>query len=326
MAVKVGSARIDERGKITGGKAGDQTKNEVGTQNWYKHSKGWRVLRPIDRQVGIQMAKCMQMACDNNKIGYDQTGRNTLYKVAQPYNFDVSKVTTDTETDCSALVRVCCAYAGITVKDFVTSGEASALLATGKFVELKDTKYTNKSDYLRTGDVLVTKTKGHTVIVLNDGPKVEEAVVEEKYNLGDRILKNGMEGDDVKELQSMLIQAGYDLGKWGADGDFGDATEIAVREFQKKTKLDVDGQVGPQTLKKLEELLPDEVIKDAKKVTIINGNCYVRIAGNKNSESIGIARKGETFTYLNETSTEGWNKIQFEGKEGWVSGMYSKLV
>ena len=59
MAVKVGSARIDERGKISGGKAGDQTKNEVGTQNYYVHSKGWRVLRPNDAEKGIMMAKCM---------------------------------------------------------------------------------------------------------------------------------------------------------------------------------------------------------------------------------------------------------------------------
>ena len=36
MAVKIGSARIDERGKISGGKAGDQTGNEVGTQNFHK--------------------------------------------------------------------------------------------------------------------------------------------------------------------------------------------------------------------------------------------------------------------------------------------------
>ena len=33
MAVKIGSARIDERGKISGGKAGDQTKNEVGRKS-----------------------------------------------------------------------------------------------------------------------------------------------------------------------------------------------------------------------------------------------------------------------------------------------------
>ena len=83
MAVKVGSARIDERGKITGGSAGDQTKNEVGTQNYYVHSKGWRVLRPNDAEKGVMMAKCMQMACDNNNIGYDQISRNDLYAKAR---------------------------------------------------------------------------------------------------------------------------------------------------------------------------------------------------------------------------------------------------
>ncbi len=41
--VKLGSARIDENGHATGGKAGDQTGKEVSTQNWYKHNKGWRV-------------------------------------------------------------------------------------------------------------------------------------------------------------------------------------------------------------------------------------------------------------------------------------------
>ena len=46
--VYIGSARIDERGKASGGQAGDQTGKEVSTQNWYLHSKGWVVLRPKD--------------------------------------------------------------------------------------------------------------------------------------------------------------------------------------------------------------------------------------------------------------------------------------
>ena len=46
-----------------------------------------------------------------------------------------------------------------------------------------------------------------------------------------------MEGNDVKELQSLLIQAGYSCGSYGADGDFGDATENAVRELQKDSKI-----------------------------------------------------------------------------------------
>ena len=48
MAVKVGSARIDENGRAHGGKAGDQTGKELPVQSWYRHSKGWRVLRCTD--------------------------------------------------------------------------------------------------------------------------------------------------------------------------------------------------------------------------------------------------------------------------------------
>ena len=114
MAVKVGSARIDENGKAHGGQAGDQTGKEVSTQSWYLHSKGWRVYRAKNPSVAEKIAQCMERACKNSKIGYDQDSRNTLYKEAEPFGFDVSKVTTACETDCSALVRVCCAYAGIT--------------------------------------------------------------------------------------------------------------------------------------------------------------------------------------------------------------------
>lgn len=46
MSLVVGSARIDESGHISGGKPGDQTGNEVSTQAYYVHSKGWYCLRP----------------------------------------------------------------------------------------------------------------------------------------------------------------------------------------------------------------------------------------------------------------------------------------
>ena len=99
MAVKVGSARIDEHGKARGGQAGDQTGKEVSTQNWYLHSKGWRVYRAKNPSVAEKIARCMEMACKNSKIGYDQDSRNTLYKEAEPFGFDVSKVTKPCETD-----------------------------------------------------------------------------------------------------------------------------------------------------------------------------------------------------------------------------------
>ena len=140
MAVKIGSARIDERGKTTGGAAGDQTGNEVSTQNWYLHSKGWRVFRAYHAGVAEAIAACMEAACANNHIGYDQNQRNTLYNAAKPYGFDVCKVTTDVETDCSGLIRVCCAYAGIMLSDFNTATEASVLQNSGAFADRKSTR------------------------------------------------------------------------------------------------------------------------------------------------------------------------------------------
>ena len=88
MAVKIGSARIDEYGRAHGGQAGDQTGKEVSTQNWYLSSKGWRVFRAKNPSVAEKIAQCMERACKNSKIGYDQYQRNTLYKAAEPFGFD----------------------------------------------------------------------------------------------------------------------------------------------------------------------------------------------------------------------------------------------
>lgn len=173
MAVKIGSARIDENNHAKGGKAGDQTGKEVSTQSWYKHSKGWRVFRAKNSALAEKIATDMQYACDNNNIGYDQGQRNTLYNVAKPFGFNCKDVNKKCETDCSALVRVCCAYAGIMLPNFRTTTEPSILLNSGYFMEMKGKQYTDSSDYLMRGDILCTKTQGHTVIVLNDGSKIK---------------------------------------------------------------------------------------------------------------------------------------------------------
>lgn len=173
MAVKIGSARIDENGHTKGGKAGDQTGKEVSIQNWYLHKKGWRVIRCLDPQRAVLIADDMQYACDNKHIGYDQNQRLTLYNVAKTVGFNCSKVTQNCETDCSGLVRVCCAYAGIKVSNFNTSNELTILLKSGYFEEMKGAKYQNTSDYLIRGDILVTKTQGHTVVVLSNGKYAE---------------------------------------------------------------------------------------------------------------------------------------------------------
>ena len=55
----------------------------------------------------------------------------------------------------------------------------------------------------------------------------------------------GMKGDTVKNVQKLLKQLGY---LDSADGYFGSGTEAAVRAFQERNGLTVDGKVGRQTL------------------------------------------------------------------------------
>lgn len=66
-------------------------------------------------------------------------------------------------------------------------------------------------------------------------------------------LKRGSKGEYVTALQTKLLQKGYDLGKYGIDGDFGSATEAAVKQFQKDHGLKVDGIVGANTWSELEK-------------------------------------------------------------------------
>lgn len=62
-------------------------------------------------------------------------------------------------------------------------------------------------------------------------------------------LRPGDSGGDVKALQAFLLGAGYYVGN--LDGDYGNATTVAVMGFQAANGLDVDGKAGPMTQAKI---------------------------------------------------------------------------
>lgn len=145
----------------------------------------------------------------------------------------------------------------------------------------------------------------------------------------DRLLKNGCEGEDVKQLQTALIRLGYDCGRWGADGDFGDATELALKAFQRDSGLDADGICGPKTRAALDKALAklEAAVSKPRLVEIRGGSCYVRAEPGTASAVIGVAREGEHLKYLGETDgATGWLRVDFEGRAGWVSGKYGRLI
>lgn len=165
---KIGSARIDEHGQVSGGVPGDQkqfktpdTTGEVSQQDFYLHPLGWHVIRAKSQALGDNLAKEMKIACDNPYIGYSQAKRADIIR-------DGVNSPRPTSCDCSTLVRACMiAACGIDPGNFTTYNEKTVLLKTGLFEWYNYTK----GDILKDGDILVTRKKGHTVIVTEGDTK-----------------------------------------------------------------------------------------------------------------------------------------------------------
>lgn len=335
MAVLIGSARIDERGKATGGQAGDQTGNEVSTQNWYARSEAdvkWVCIRHRDATVREKIAHCMELACMSKHIGYDQYDRLTLYNALKDKGFDIERLDKDVETDCSALVRVCLAYAGVMVDNFTTYNEKTILSKQGNFDIYTDDSYAKSSAKLMRGDILVTSKKGHTVVVLSDGVDIER-------ELGSRELKKGMSGNDVKVMQEILIKSvGYNMAPYGADGDFGAKTEECVKHY-KTNHMHEKNADGVATIKMIQHLIDNYRVQSAgetelakpiehekwDKTVVITGNSVnERIGNGANFTSIGIVKKGNEYKYV-ATSANNWIAIEDRNCVYWVSGQYAKV-
>ncbi len=70
---------------------------------------------------------------------------------------------------------------------------------------------------------------------------------------GTTVLNKGAKGEPVTKVQEALIQAGYKLPKFGADGDFGGETQTALKKFQTDAGMKPpSGVLDAQTLKGLE--------------------------------------------------------------------------
>ena len=65
------------------------------------------------------------------------------------------------------------------------------------------------------------------------------------------VCRKGAKGNITKIIQRLLISKGYSLPIYGADGSYGDETVKAVKSFQTKNGLLVDGIVGQETWKAL---------------------------------------------------------------------------
>lgn len=253
--IKCGWASIDERGKISGGRAGDQNGKEVKTGSWYYFGQTV-VIRWKDRTKANKYANIIMAFCRNPNIGYDQLSRTALYHYLEWREWETSAVLRPVETDCSETV-VC----GVNVtmgkallsSALYTGNLAAGLMATGLFQKYTGSKYCKSDSYLMTGDIII-KPNGHVISALEDGPKAgQKSPTTGTQAVAQPVLRKGSTGSQVKKLQANLNHVGIRVREktLDLDGSFGPLTRSAVKIFQKNEKLDPDGVYGPKTYKKM---------------------------------------------------------------------------
>lgn len=99
-------------------------------------------------------------------------------------------------------------------------------------------------------DLAATNCPGKNYPLAKVKEAVENTWIEKAKTM---LLKVGSRGETVRKLQEMLNSLGFNCG--AADGIFGPKTQAAVKAFQKKYGLVADGIVGPQTWRKLAEVV-----------------------------------------------------------------------
>lgn len=247
MAIKIGHATKNEKGKAYGGAAGDQTGKEVCIISWYKG--GWHtVLRPKSKALAEKSAVACEAACANENLGYDMavSQRNTLQAEAVKHDHDLSKIDKPCEADCATFMQVCAIAGGAKLtyegNGMTTRNMVERLLETGDYEALTEQKYLDSDAYLLRGDILVKS--GHTVMALEDGAEARPKEVTIRLPC----LKMGDQGEAVEAVQRILSTYGYHLGNNNPfDGKFQKLTDAAVREFQADHGLTVDGEIGDET-------------------------------------------------------------------------------
>lgn len=136
-----------------------------------------------------------------------------------------------------------------------------------------------------------------------------------KNNIPNMILKKGMKDDpQVQLLQEKLIELGYNLGKDGADGDFGQMTELAVKTFQQKNGLTPNGIFGVETFSAMKKALE---MKNSIVAPLINKEEIYRVrkAWNQPGTQIGAYKDLNNAKEVVDKLPDGYHVYDSNGSE-----------
>ena len=143
-------------------------------------------------------------------------------------------------------------------------------------------------------------------------------------------LSKGDQGDDVEEMQKMLIACGYSCGKAGADGSWGNDTERAVLSFQEDHGLTTDGVFGPKTRAALEAAYKagkkkEEKQEEKQETPATDNAAFIETVGEmarKDQEKTGILACITTAQAILES---GWGKSELAVNAKNLFGMKKSL-
>lgn len=167
----------DERGKYSGGQAGDQTGTEWQIREWY--SRPWtHVFRYPVKEVRDMIAELAEEAARNDKIGYDQWQRTTFWAQLEASGYRPENIKTACEADCSAGVAAIVKATGFlmnidelkAVSPDMYTGNAIRILTDAGFSMYTDKAFLESDQYALRGDIYMAKGQ-HMCINLTDGPK-----------------------------------------------------------------------------------------------------------------------------------------------------------
>ena len=156
---------------------------------------------------------------------------------------------------------------------------------------------------------------------------------------GEYAIQRGEKGENVRTLQTLLNKAGAKL---MVDGDFGPATEAAVKAYQKRIGVTQTGIADVATIKRLimdttedrdssDQIVPQEPTK-AGRLRVTGNSVHIRTgpADPDRFGSVAIAKKGDTLTaYLDQNGkhvmVDGWYAVILDGPVRWISGKYVEV-